>query len=126
MVKPTICVDFDGVMNSYKSGYGPNYTVDHITDPPTPYCADAIKILRASYVVIIHSTRAVTDEGKQAIKDWLKKYDIVVDGIMAVKPPAMMYIDDRAIPFRGNWFETLEAVNNFKHWFLDDTWIEEK
>ena len=124
-MKPTICIDFDGVINSYKSGYGPHYKVDHIPDGPVEGTKRAIEKLRHKFKVVVQSTRCADPDGKQAIIDWLDFYDVEVDDVVAHKPPAVMYIDDRAIQFRGDWVATLRSVEEFKHWFMGD-WIEEK
>lgn len=47
---------------------------------------------------------------------YLDKHEIEVDGIMAEKPPAICYIDDRAICFDGHPETLLEKVQNFKPW----------
>jgi hypothetical protein len=116
-MKPTICIDFDGVINSYKSGYGPDYKVDRIPDGPVKGTREAIKVLREEYRVVVQSTRCAEPEGKQAIIEWLAKYDIEVDEIVTHKPPAIVYVDDRAIQFRGSWDTALEEINEFEHWF---------
>jgi hypothetical protein len=30
------------------------------------------------------------------------------------KPPAMVYVDDRAIPFTGDWEKTIADINDFR------------
>lgn len=121
-MKPTICIDFDGVINSYESGYGPDYRVDIIPDGPVEGTKEAIEKLRNKFRVVVQSTRCADPDGKQAIIDWLGKNDIKVDNVVAIKPAAVMYIDDRAVLFDGDWNRTLERVGSFRHWFLDDTW----
>jgi hypothetical protein len=121
-VKPTICIDFDGVINSYESGYGPHYKVDLIPDGPIEGTKEAIEKLRKKFKVVVQSTRCADPDGKQAIVDWLEKYDIKVDEVVAVKPAAVMYIDDRAIQFRGNWTEALHLVAEFNHWLFGKSW----
>jgi shikimate 5-dehydrogenase len=50
--------------------------------------------------------------------EYLDKNGIVYDQVYvgSGKPMADVYVDDRAIPFSGNWTETAEAVKNFKVW----------
>ena len=50
------------------------------------------------------------------IRNYLKKYNIEVDGIGCEKPPAIVYIDDRAICFNGDTTNLAEQVRNFKPW----------
>ena len=51
--------------------------------------------------------------GKQLVKDWLEKYDVMqyVDDITYEKPRAEYYIDDKAIKFENNWKDILGEVN---------------
>jgi len=118
-MKPTICIDFDGVINSYESGYGPHYRVDYIPDGPVEGAKESIKKLRKKFRVVVQSARCADPDGKQAIIDWLDFYEIEVDDVVAHKPAAVMYIDDRAMQFRGNWEATLKEVDGFEHWFLN-------
>jgi len=109
----TICLDFDGVVHSYISGWK-GETI--ISDPPVPGTKRAIEMLRMDYEVKIHSSRCRIPEGRTAIELWLKKYDIVVDEVCDHKPPAIVYVDDRGVQFNGDWMETIEAIHNFRHW----------
>lgn len=110
-VRRTICLDFDGVVNSYRSGWS---GIDSIPDPPIHGTERAIDRLRRDYRVVIHSARCATETGRQAIEAWLKKYNIEVDEVCEHKPPALVYIDDRAIRFQGNWADTMTALNEFR------------
>ena len=113
-MKRTICFDFDGVIHSYVSGWHGD-TV--IKDPVVEGIAQAIKDIRdAGYQVIIQSTRCKTLNGVHAIRKYLKDNNIEVDGISSTTPPAIVYIDDRAIRFDGNAASLLEKVNSFKPW----------
>lgn len=99
MSKKTVVFDFDGVIHSYSSGWKGDTA---IPDPPFPGIREAIVDIRKKYRVVVVSTRCASEEGKAAIKGWLAKYDIVVDDITKEKPPAVVYIDDRAICFDGH------------------------
>lgn len=114
MSKKTVVFDFDGVIHSYKSGWqGENI----IPDSPVDGIKEAIeKIRKAGYEVIVVSTRCACYEGKVAILEWLKKYGIVVDDVCTEKPPAICYIDDRAICFDGNAKTLLGKIQSFKPW----------
>lgn len=109
-----VVFDFDGVIHSYISPWnGP----DVIPDEPVPGIKEAINDIRnAGYNVIVVSTRSKTKHGRDAIRAWLDKYGIIVDEIHAEKPPAIVYIDDRAICFVGNTKDLLNKINNFKPW----------
>ena len=112
--KPTVCFDFDGVINSYKSGF---LGVSCIPDSPVEGIGDAINELRDSgYFVVVQSTRCSTPEGEKAVKDYLTENGIAVDDVTSVKPPAICYIDDRAICFDGNASTLAQKVRDFRPW----------
>ena len=114
MRKKTVVFDFDGVIHSYKSGWkGPAV----ILDPPVEGIKETIAQLRElNYKVVVVSTRCTTEKGIQAIKRYLEKYEIVVDDVCKEKPPATVYVDDRAIHFDGNCNGLVEQITNFKNW----------
>jgi hypothetical protein len=110
-LRRTVCLDFDGVLHSYRSGW---CGVEVIPDPPIHGTRDAIAHLRQHYRVVVHSSRCCTEEGRQAVKNWLHKHDILVDDVCEHKPPALVYVDDRAIRFRGNWDDVLTEIRQFR------------
>lgn len=114
MNKKTVVFDFDGVIHSYKSGWqGENV----IPDPPVDGIKEAIDDIRAEgYEVVIVSTRCAYYEGQVAIFEWLRKNGIVVDGVCKEKPPAICYVDDRAICFDGRADTLLGKIKAFKPW----------
>jgi len=107
----TICLDFDGVVHSYQSGWKGE---DVIPDPPIHKVGLAIKRLRKDYRVVIFSARCRTEEGCIAIEAWLDKHSIEVDEVCRHKPPAHIYVDDRAVRFTGDWEETISEIHNFR------------
>ncbi|MDR2534983.1 MAG: hypothetical protein LBD29_03005, partial [Treponema sp.] len=123
-----VAVDFDGVINSYVSGWkGPSET-----DAPVLSAAESLKTLfNSGYKVIIFSTRANTREGIETIREYLRKHtenNELADTIEITgqKPIADMYIDDRAIPFNGDWEETLKQIEQFKPWTERDESISDE
>jgi hypothetical protein len=110
-LRRTVCLDFDGVLHSYRSGWC-GATV--IPDPPIHGTREAVARLRERYCVVVHSTRCHTEEGRKAVANWLLKHDIVVDDVCAHKPPALVYVDDRAIRFRGDWDDVLTEIHDFR------------
>lgn len=111
---PTVVFDFDGVVHSYKSGWK-GETV--IPDPVVPGIADEIaRFRRFGYRVVVVSTRCATEEGLAAVKKYLRENRIKVDAVQKEKPPAICYIDDRAMCFRGNAHHLVERVACFKSW----------
>ncbi len=114
-MKKTVVFDFDGVIHSYTSGWKGEIV---IPDPPVPGIVESIKAIHdAGYEVVIVSTRCATDEGMTAVKRWLDKYHVMVDAVMKEKPPAIVYIDDRAICFNGDPTTLLWQIQSFKPWY---------
>jgi hypothetical protein len=110
-VSRTVCLDFDGVLHSYRSGWR---GLEVISDPPIHGTKDAIDRLRRQYRVVVYSARCRTPEGIAAIQSWLLRHGIEVDEVSPHKPPALVYVDDRAIRFEGDWEETLIKIQNFR------------
>lgn len=112
-MKQTVVFDFDGVIHSYISGWK---GITTIPDPPVPGIAEAIQNIRKHYVVAVVSTRCSTPEGIEAVNSWLDKYGIEVDAVLKEKPPAIVYIDDRAICFDGDPNRLLSRIQTFEVW----------
>lgn len=116
-MKKTVVFDFDGVIHSYTSGWK---GVTCISDPPVPGIDRSLKALQdAGYEVVVVSTRCSTVEGQAAIESWLDEYGIahLVNRVCKEKPPAVVYVDDRAICFDGDPDSLLEKIENFKPWY---------
>jgi hypothetical protein len=127
MPKPILCLDFDGVVHSYTSGWK---GADVVTDPPTEgVFLFILKAMNAGWDVVIYSSRSQQKGGVSAMREWLKGHagncwyeSPAGPGIEDVrfvteKPPAMVTIDDRALTFTGNWddFDPVQLLN-FKPW----------
>ena len=114
--RPTVVFDFDGVIHSYISGWQGSDTA--IPDPPVSGIKEAIDHIRAAgYRVVVVSTRCRSVEGQYAIAHWLRENRIEVDNITPEKPPAICYIDDRALTFDGHPETLLERIVNFRPWY---------
>jgi len=130
---PIICVDFDGVIHSYTSGWK---GVDVIPDKPVdgaiswlmdnlPY-PDAIFSMAPPHegpIVQIYSSRSKSWFGRRAMKKWLIKHGLpksyIIEGILKFptkKPTAFLTIDDRAICFNGK-FPNKGKMLSFKPWY---------
>lgn len=109
MSKQTVVFNFDGVVHKYSKGWQDG----SIYDVPNEGIKETINRLRLNnYEVVIVSTRCNTEEGRMAILTWLFNYGIVVDKVCKEKPPAICYIDDRAIcydPLMNNLYETITS-----------------
>lgn len=114
----TICIDIDGTICRYEEWAGANHF-----GAVLPGAKEAIlKLKEEGWYVIIFSTRA----DKKAISDFLNLHNIPFDSInenpnqpdnaIGGKPLADVYLDDRAITFRGNWAQAYNEIINFKPW----------
>lgn len=110
-----ICLDFDGVIHQYTSGWkGPT----EIPDPPVPGAFEAIYKYMDHFEVNIYSSRSRSSAGISAMIGWFIKHGF--RGINELefpdhKPNAFVTIDDRGITFDGN-FPDVETIKTFKPW----------
>ena len=116
---PRIVFDFDGVIHSYRSGWK-GETV--IPDPPVPGIREVIEqLMERGYDVVIVSARAKTAEGTLAICHWLQFHGLPMLSVMSEEPPALVYVDDRAICFDGDTSTLYEKIVNFKPWYVKES-----
>lgn len=111
-----ICVDFDGVIHSYDSGWK---GADVIPDNPVPGSIDWLNAMLDEDGIrpVIYSSRSKDPLGVAAMKDWLGAHGARVEELEfpTQKPAAYLTIDDRAFAFQG-WFPTAEEIREFKPW----------
>lgn len=120
----TICVDFDGVIhNDERSSITPHL----ILGPPIEGAIPWLHQMVQHFDVVICSLRCRTWRGQWAMRRWLRKHsDFMWDGLIVQKaavsepltpviprkglsavrfsyrkPPALIYLDDRAVRFTG-------------------------
>jgi hypothetical protein len=121
--KPILCLDFDGVIHSYTSGWK---GARSIPDAPVPGALDFVSAaLAAGWDVVIHSSRARYWGGITAMRAWLRvhagnQWDCMGPSLCDVrftrwKPSALVTIDDRALTFTGEWPE-LSTLRKFRPW----------
>jgi hypothetical protein len=130
--KPILCLDFDGVIHSYTSGW---QGADVVSDPPVDGAIEFLRTALGAFRVAIYSSRSGQQGGIEAMKAWLKShatayYDDFYSAPLAneraalmveriewptTKPPAMLTIDDRAITFTGQWPD-MEDLLTFQPW----------
>jgi len=127
MSKLTVCLDFDGVIHQYKSSWA---GIDVIPDDVVPGFFEWADAAAPHFRLVVYSARSREERGRQAMMTWLveqrrKWRDAggVGDGEPAVfefaseKPMAVLYIDDRAHCFDGNWSKlSPESIKAFKPW----------
>lgn len=102
--KKTISIDFDGVLHGYSLGWNGG----EIYDPPISGAQEAVRELAKTWTLKISTCR----QDRPAIWSWLERYgmDEYIAEVTNEKPVATVYIDDRAVRFRGDWRETLDTV----------------
>lgn len=69
--KPILCLDFDGVLHSYKSGWKGAAV---IPDPPVPGALRFVVEARNRFRVAIFSSRSHQWGGRRAMKRWLRRW----------------------------------------------------
>jgi len=119
MSKYDICVDFDGVIHSYTSGWQGSASV--IVDPPTPGAFEFLAEAVEHFTVNIYSSRSKDPAGVNAMILWFKDQGLPPEVFEQLKfptqkPAAVMTIDDRAFCFKGD-FPSMEWLKNFKPWY---------
>lgn len=109
-VRPLVCVDLNGVLDAYTGWQDPDHW-----DPPRPGAREFLEALRQhGFDVVIFTTRHPV-----GVRRWLREHhlDMLVSAVTRRKPPAHVFIDDRAVCFRGDFNETLQQAVAFKaHW----------
>lgn len=127
--KPTICVDFDGVVHSYEKGWQGGV----IYGTATPGFFEWVERVRDQFKLVIYSSRSKTPEGITAMGLWMHEQrnkwikaggerhptEPLTFELAHEKPAAWLTIDDRAICFRGDWSVpelTPEGMRAFRPW----------
>lgn len=109
----SIAVDFDGVLHSYTS---PWVAADVIPDPPVEGAIEWLNEISKHFEVIIFTTRGKTEAGRCAVRGWLGVHGFEFIGeITATKPPALVYVDDRAWRFEGR-FPGRQEIHEARPW----------
>jgi len=113
-----IAFDFDGVIASY-SGF---VAKDDVKEPIGEVIKAITVLKEKGYEILLHSTR-----GDEFLKKYCEQFSIPVDyinrqphreGENPGKPIAFVYVDDRAICYKGQSAEELvsEIVNFKAYW----------
>lgn len=124
--RPTLCLDFDGVIHSYEKGWQDGVIYGIPTDGFFMWAEKA----REHFTLVIFSSRSDSHKNIKPMQDWLKVHlwDWQQDHLESTlsihdfhfytrKPPAFISIDDRALTFMGDWNEfNMERLLAFKPW----------
>lgn len=126
----TLCIDFDGVIHSYEKGWQDGVIYGDVVPGFFEWAAKA----RHHFQLVIYSSRSKDMNQRMAMEAWLayqhKKWvstewnggeTVRLDHFEFAheKPPAWLTIDDRCVPFHGNWndpFLTVKELLAFKPW----------
>lgn len=111
----TIAVDFDGVLNSYKTSVGLDKQY-LLPDPPIEGALEWINEIVQHFNVVVSTCRAHFPKGKEAVEQWLEKHGFPALPVTGEKPIAHAYIDDRAIPFDNTGYPSVSFIKSFKPW----------
>lgn len=135
MPKPILCLDFDGVLHSYSSGWqGAGIANDQPVDGSEAFLVEAAKHFR----LMVYSSRSKSFAGRAAMKRFVREHfnypltfssDHDVDWLPEAisfpwfKPSAFITIDDRALTFTGNWHDfPIDALKGFRPWNKGGSW----
>lgn len=113
--KQTIAIDFDGVLHEYLSPWS-GATV--VRDGPVRGAQQAVADYLERFEVVVFSTRAHQEGGVEAMRAWLTEHGFPAGLKIWTepgKPPAIVYIDDRAYRFEGVW-PSVERLRNERPW----------
>lgn len=111
-----VCLDFNGVLDTYTGWVGGGVGTEY---GPRPGVQEFLEQLNArGYRPVILTAIKPSD-----VMDWLRRYGLwdLIHDVTNVKPPAVAYIDDRAICFDGDFNKTLTQLDSFRpFWSQED------
>ena len=109
MIKKTILIDLDGVLNSYDGIYEEDYI------PPIREGAfEFVKNLSVNYRLVLFTSRNLLLASRWLMENKLDKY---IENVTNIKEPAYLIIDDRCINFQGNYDKIFNKIINYKAWY---------
>lgn len=120
MKLPILCVDFDGVIHSYTSGW---QGAEVVSDEPVEGAFEFLARAAAHFDIQIYSSRTSQEGGLWAMARWFRRHgwpagkDGVLEGLIFPrdKPAAFITIDDRCFLFEGVWPDA-EQLTKFEPW----------
>ena len=114
---PIVSVDFDGVIHQYSRGFHDGT----IYDPPIHGAKESLSSLVADgFEVYIVTARlwpghGIAEQQRRNIEQWLDQNGFIkgthYHELTNNKPPAVAYVDDRAILFQS-WDQTVSEIIN--------------
>ena len=102
----TICLDFDGVCNTYTGWEGD----DELYEPQAGLRAFLERLKTMGYEIVVFSTRPAA-----VLSYWFHQHRLrhLIDGFPTSKPPAVMYVDDRGFNFSGDFDEVIDEIEAY-------------
>jgi hypothetical protein len=125
-MKPTLCIDFDGVIHDYRDGWQDGA----ITGDVVPGFFEWAEAAAEHFQLVVYSSRSKEPDLDAAMRAWIvvKQEEWAEDKnivgpttftFTAEKPAAFLTIDDRAIRFDGDWSASEldpDRLRAFKPW----------
>lgn len=104
----TVAVDFDGVLHSYTT---PLDEAGDRFDPPVPGAIEWLNEIAKRFDVVVLTTRGGDSDFAVRVGLWLADHGYEGPPLCVTdrKPPALIYIDDRAWRFEGTFPSTKEV-----------------
>ena len=94
-----VSLDFDGVISTKAPGKRLGTLMEG--------AKEALDDLEESgYTLVIHTLRAKTEKGKEAVENFLDYYELPYNDVTNLKPDAIIFIDNKAIRFES-WPQTI-------------------
>ncbi len=104
-----IAIDFDGTIAEYDDWKGAG-----VVGKPIPGAVEFVrKVHELGFNVAIFSTRAASEEGKNAIIQWIheNKLGDIISGVTHEKSGMFeLIVDDRGITFAGDYRSVLKEI----------------
>lgn len=121
-----VCVDFDGVLHSYSSGWAHNQPQDiaagTIRDKPVAGAFEWLEkmALDNRFEMCVYSSRSKHKGAIVAMRQWMMEHGFDPTALSHLqfptqKPPANMTIDDRAFCFEGD-YPSADWLLRFRPW----------
>lgn len=104
----TYAIDFDGVLHQYDG-----YKGGQINGPIQGARDAVLELLDHGHEVVIFTTRDAL-----LVADWLSKYDFPKLEVTNAKRPFWLMIDDRALPFDGDWRGVVRKALDFEPYWV--------